>query len=117
MICVVFSELYDSPALQAVQLEDGSTAFIQQALQMSTPDTILAIQESDTVSDLPLEEITDPETVTVLEQYAAKVTQVHRYTITYERNDQRIKLCLLKPILDFTDRRNGVLYKHWNAHK
>ncbi|XP_026992366.2 zinc finger protein 143a isoform X2 [Tachysurus fulvidraco] len=66
-------ELYDSPALQAVQLEDGSTAFIQQPLQMSTPDTILAIQESDTVSDLPLEEITDPETVTVLEQYTAKI--------------------------------------------
>ncbi|KAK2869649.1 hypothetical protein Q7C36_001520 [Tachysurus vachellii] len=75
-------ELYDSPALQAVQLEDGSTAFIQQALQMSTPDTILAIQESDTVSDLPLEEITDPETVTVLEQYAAKIEEMEFYTNT-----------------------------------
>lgn len=74
MICVPFSEVYDSPALQAVQLEDGSTAFIQHALQMSQPDTILAIQESDTVSDLSLEGIADPGTVTVLEQYTAKVT-------------------------------------------
>lgn len=76
MICVLFSEVYDSPALQAVQLEDGSTAVIQHALQMSQPDTFLAIQESDTVSGLPLEGITDPGTVAVLEQYAAKVTQM-----------------------------------------
>ncbi|KAK3561825.1 hypothetical protein QTP86_017065, partial [Hemibagrus guttatus] len=72
-------EVYNSPALQAVQLEDGSTAFIQHALQMSQPDTILAIQESDRVSDLPLEEITDPETVTVMEQYAAKIEEMEPY--------------------------------------
>ncbi|KAG7327194.1 hypothetical protein KOW79_008800 [Hemibagrus wyckioides] len=72
-------EVYDSPALQAVQLEDGSTAFIQHTLQMSQPDTILAIQESDTVSDLPLEEITDPEAVTVLEQYGAKIEDMEPY--------------------------------------
>ncbi|XP_060796806.1 zinc finger protein 143a isoform X2 [Neoarius graeffei] len=75
-------EVYDSPALQAVQLEDGSTAFIQHALQMSQPDTFLAIQESDPVSGLRLEGIADPGTVTVLEQYAAKVEEMKPYTHT-----------------------------------
>lgn len=78
-------EVYDPPALQAVQLDDGSTAFIQHAVQMTQPDTILAIQESDTVSDLPLEGITDPGTVAVLEQYTAKVTYTRRdsnHTVT-----------------------------------
>lgn len=75
-------EMYDSPALQAVQLEDGSTAFIQHALQMSQPDTILAIQESDPVSDLSLAGIADPGTVTVLEQYTAKIKEMKPYAST-----------------------------------
>ncbi|MCI4383116.1 hypothetical protein PGIGA_G00022710 [Pangasianodon gigas] len=75
-------EVYDSPALQAVQLEDGSTAFIQHAVQMSQSDTILAIQESDAVSDLPLEGITDPGTVTVLEQYTTKIEEMKPYANT-----------------------------------
>lgn len=61
-----------------MQLEDGSTAFIQHTLQMAQPDAILAIQESDTVSDFSLEEVTDPGTVAVLEQYTAKVTDIYR---------------------------------------
>ncbi|XP_046714154.1 zinc finger protein 143a isoform X2 [Silurus meridionalis] len=69
-------EVYDSTVLQAVQLEDGSTAFIQQMMQ---PDTILSIQESDTVSDLPLDGITDPGNVTVLEQYTTNIEEMKPY--------------------------------------
>lgn len=111
-LCPV-SEVYDSPALQAVQLEDGSTAFIQHAVQMTQPDTILAIQESDPATDLPLEGFADPETITVLEQYTPKVQSYHVNEIIHRDSLSNV----LKHVLVFTDGRNETLCKCWLAHK
>ncbi|XP_035272805.1 zinc finger protein 143-like [Anguilla anguilla] len=71
----VFSapEIYDQSTLQAVQLEDGTTAYIQHTVQMPETNTILAIQADGTVSDLQADGAIDPETISVLEQYTAKV--------------------------------------------
>lgn len=69
----MFSETYDPSALQAVQLEDGSTAYIQHAVQIPQANTILAIQENGTLSDLQVDGTIDPETLSALEQYTTKV--------------------------------------------
>ncbi|KAJ8247548.1 hypothetical protein GJAV_G00247610 [Gymnothorax javanicus] len=66
-------EMYDQSTLQAVQLEDGTTAYIQHTVQMPQNNTILTIQADGTVSDLQAEGTIDPETISVLEQYTAKV--------------------------------------------
>ncbi|XP_036400445.1 zinc finger protein 143 isoform X1 [Megalops cyprinoides] len=66
-------ETYDQSTLQAVQLEDGTTAYIQHTVQMPQSNTILAIQADGTVSDLQADGSIDPETISVLEQYTAKV--------------------------------------------
>lgn len=63
-------ETYDQGGLQAVQLEDGTTAYIQHMPQTST---ILAIQADGTVADLQTEGAIDPDTISVLEQYSAKM--------------------------------------------
>nr|KAF6439555.1 zinc finger protein 143 [Molossus molossus] len=66
---------YDQSALQAVQLEDGTTAYIHHAVQVPQSDTILAIQADGTVAGLHTGDATiDPETISALEQYAAKVS-------------------------------------------
>ncbi|XP_043915215.1 zinc finger protein 143 [Protopterus annectens] len=68
-------ETYDQSALQAVQLEDGTTAYIHHAVQVPQSDTILAIQADGTVAGLHTGEATiDAETISALEQYAAKVS-------------------------------------------
>lgn len=65
---------YDQSALQAVQLEDGTTAYIHHAVQVPQSDTILAIQADGTVAGLHTGDATiDPDTISALEQYAAKV--------------------------------------------
>lgn len=46
------SDSYDQSALQAVQLEDGTTAYIHHAVQVPQSDTILAIQADGTVAGL-----------------------------------------------------------------
>jgi len=57
-----------------VQLEDGSTAYIQHTVHMPQSNTILAIQADGTIADVQAEATTmDPETISVLEQYTAKV--------------------------------------------
>ncbi|XP_076879731.1 zinc finger protein 143a isoform X1 [Brachyhypopomus gauderio] len=71
-------ETCDPGALQAVQLEDGSTAYIQHAVHVPQSGTILAIQEKGT--DLHMEGSIDPETVSVLEQYTAKVEEMEPYS-------------------------------------
>uniref|UniRef100_A0A8C1ZR43 Zinc finger protein 143-like n=1 Tax=Cyprinus carpio TaxID=7962 RepID=A0A8C1ZR43_CYPCA len=63
-------ETYDQGGLQAVQLEDGTTAYIQ---HMPPSNTILAIQADGTVADLQTEGTIDAETISVLEQYSAKM--------------------------------------------
>lgn len=66
---------YDQSALQAVQLEDGTTAYIHHAVQVPQSDTILAIQADGTVAGLHTGDAAiDPDTISALEQYAAKVS-------------------------------------------
>ncbi|KAK7811616.1 hypothetical protein U0070_006052 [Myodes glareolus] len=66
---------YDQSSLQAVQLEDGTTAYIHHAVQVPQSDTILAIQADGTVAGLHTGDATiDPDTISALEQYAAKVS-------------------------------------------
>uniref|UniRef100_A0A6I8NGQ2 Zinc finger protein 143 n=1 Tax=Ornithorhynchus anatinus TaxID=9258 RepID=A0A6I8NGQ2_ORNAN len=66
---------YDQSALQAVQLEDGTTAYIHHSVQVPQSDTILAIQADGTVAGLHTGDGTiDPDTISALEQYAAKVS-------------------------------------------
>nr|XP_033783920.1 zinc finger protein 143 isoform X3 [Geotrypetes seraphini] len=66
---------YDQNALQAVQLEDGTTAYIHHAVQVPQTDTILAIQADGTVAGLHTGDASiDPDTISALEQYAAKVS-------------------------------------------
>ncbi|XP_036443158.1 zinc finger protein 143a [Colossoma macropomum] len=72
-------EAYDPSGLQAVQLEDGSTAYIQHAVQMPQANTILTIQENGTLSDLHVDGTIDPETISVLEQFATKVEEIEPY--------------------------------------
>ena len=68
------SDSYDQSALQAVQLEDGTTAYIHHAVQVPQSDTILAIQADGTVAGLHTGDAAiDPDTISALEQYAAKV--------------------------------------------
>lgn len=71
-LCV---ETYDQSGLQEVQLEDGSTAYIQHTVHMPQPNTILAIQADGTIADLQADAAAiDPETISVLEHYGTKVT-------------------------------------------
>ncbi len=67
------ADTYEPNTLQAVQLEDGSTAYIHHAVQMSQPNTILAIQTNGTVADLHTDATIDQETINALEQYTTKV--------------------------------------------
>lgn len=60
--------------MQAVQLEDGTTAYIHHMIQVPQSDTILTVQADSTLAGLHTGETTvDPETISVLEQYATKV--------------------------------------------
>lgn len=57
-----------------MQLEDGSTAYIQHTVHMPPSNTILAIQADGTIADLQAEATAlDPDTISVLEQYTTKV--------------------------------------------
>lgn len=68
------ADTYDQSGLQEVQLEDGSTAYIQHTVHMPQSNTILAIQADGTIADLQAEATSlDPETISVLEQYTTKV--------------------------------------------
>lgn len=68
------AETYDQSGLQEVQLEDGSTAYIQHTVHMPQSNTILAIQADGTIADLQADATgLNPETISVLEQYATKV--------------------------------------------
>lgn len=69
------AETYDQSGLQEVQLEDGSTAYIQHTVHMPQSNTILAIQADGTIADLQADATgLNPETISVLEQYATKVS-------------------------------------------
>uniref|UniRef100_A0A673AEJ7 C2H2-type domain-containing protein n=1 Tax=Sphaeramia orbicularis TaxID=375764 RepID=A0A673AEJ7_9TELE len=71
------ADSYDQSGLQEVQLEDGSTAYIQHTVHMPQSNTILAIQADGTIADLQAEAAAiDPETISVLEQYTTKVENI-----------------------------------------
>nr|XP_042128843.1 zinc finger protein 143-like [Peromyscus maniculatus bairdii] len=88
---------YDQSSLQAVQLEDGTTAYIHHAVQVPQSDTILAIQADGTVAGLHAGDATiDPDTISALEQYAAKVSIDGSESVTSTgligENDQEKKM-------------------------
>lgn len=73
-VCPV--EGYDPSALEAVQLEDGSTAYIHHPVSEPSDSTILAVQTEVGLEDLAAEdeEGFSADTVVALEQYANKVS-------------------------------------------
>lgn len=85
-----------------MQLEDGSTAYIQHTVHMPQSNTILAIQADGTIADLQAEATAlDPETISVLEQYTTKVKLLPRWACVVWRachvtqnQDQGVCLCL-----------------------
>ncbi|XP_037110652.1 zinc finger protein 143 isoform X1 [Syngnathus acus] len=80
------AETYEQSGLQEVQLEDGSTAYIQHTVHMPQPNTILAIQADGTIADLQAEATAiDPDTISVLEQYTAKVESIENPLVSYGR--------------------------------
>lgn len=70
------TEGYDPSALEAVQLEDGSTAYIHHPVAVPPDSTILAVQTEVGLEDLAAEddEGFSADTVVALEQYASKVS-------------------------------------------
>ncbi|TNN00118.1 hypothetical protein fugu_011364 [Takifugu bimaculatus] len=79
-------ETYDQSGLQEVQLEDGSTAYIQHTVHMPQSNTILAIQADGTIADLQADATgLNPETISVLEQYATKVESIENQLGSYSR--------------------------------
>ncbi|KAM8861348.1 zinc finger protein 143 isoform 1-T1 [Synchiropus picturatus] len=79
-------DTYDQSGLQEVQLEDGSTAYIQHTVHMPQQNAILAIQADGTIADLQSDATSiDPETISVLEQYTAKVENIENSLATYGR--------------------------------
>lgn len=70
------AESYDSSAFEAVQLEDGSTAYIHRPVIMPPGSTILEVQAETGLEELAGEEEDDAfdvETINALKQYASKV--------------------------------------------
>lgn len=72
------AEGYDPSALEAVQLEDGSTAYIHHPMAVPSDGTILAVQTEVGLEDLAAEEDEgfSADTVVALEQYASKVSSL-----------------------------------------
>lgn len=70
------AEGYNPSALEAVQLEDGSTAYIQHPVSVPSDSTILAVHTEVGLEDLAAEddEGFSADTVVALEQYASKVS-------------------------------------------
>lgn len=69
-------EGYDPSALEAVQLEDGSTAYIHHPVSEPSDSAVLAVQTEVGLEDLAAEdeEAFSADTVVALEQYASKVS-------------------------------------------
>ena len=74
------TETHGQNTLQAVQLEDRTTAYIQHTVQMPQSNTILTTHAGSTVSDFNDGTI-DQETISVLEQYASKVVSRGSFTL------------------------------------
>lgn len=72
------AEGYDPSALEAVQLEDGSTAYIHHPVAVPSDGAILAVQTEVGLEDLATEddEGFGADTVVALEQYTSKVSSL-----------------------------------------
>lgn len=70
------AENYDSSTFEAVQLEDGSTAYIHRPVIVPPGSTVLEVQAEAGLEELAGEEEDDAfdvETINALKQYASKV--------------------------------------------
>lgn len=69
------SECYDPNTFEAVQLEDGSTAYIHRPVIVPPGSTILEVQAETGLEELAGEEEDDAfvETINALKQYTSKV--------------------------------------------
>ncbi|XP_033072798.1 zinc finger protein 76 isoform X3 [Trachypithecus francoisi] len=83
-------EGYDPSTLEAVQLEDGSTAYIHHPVAVPSESTILAVQTEVGLEDLAAEddEGFNADTVVALEQYASKV--LHDSQIPHSGKGQQV---------------------------
>nr|XP_014991682.1 zinc finger protein 76 isoform X3 [Macaca mulatta] len=83
-------EGYDPSTLEAVQLEDGSTAYIHHPVAVPSESTILAVQTEVGLEDLAAEddEGFSADTVVALEQYASKV--LHDSQIPHNGKGQQV---------------------------
>ncbi|XP_009203237.1 zinc finger protein 76 isoform X3 [Papio anubis] len=83
-------EGYDPSTLEAVQLEDGSTAYIHHPVAVPSESTILAVQTEVGLEDLAAEddEGFNADTVVALEQYASKV--LHDSQIPHNGKGQQV---------------------------
>lgn len=99
---VFLAEGCDPSALEAVQLEDGSTAYIHHPVAVPSDSTILAVQTEVGLEDLAAEddEGFSTDTVVALEQYASKVsTQSLTLSITHNSRASPAHYLLVLPEL------------------
>lgn len=80
LLCLILllplAESYDSSTFEAVQLEDGSTAYIHRPVIVPPGSTVLEVQAEAGLEELAGEEEDDAfdvETINALKQYASKV--------------------------------------------
>ncbi|XP_036388077.1 zinc finger protein 76 [Megalops cyprinoides] len=66
---------YDPNAVEAVQLEDGSTAYIHHPSGLHAGGTILTVHAGGALEELATEDPVENDTISTLEQYAAKMTE------------------------------------------
>lgn len=67
---------YDPGTVEAVQLEDGSTAYIHHPSALQSGGAILTVQAGGTLEELAA----DPDTISTLEAYAARVRITNTHT-------------------------------------
>lgn len=61
---------YDPSAVEEVQLEDGSTAYIHHPSGLQAGSTILTVQAGGTLEELTAENQVDADTIACLESYS-----------------------------------------------
>lgn len=64
---------YDPSAVEAVQLEDGSTAYIHHPSGLQAESTILTVQAGGALEELTADDQVDADTIACLQSYSAKV--------------------------------------------
>lgn len=75
-----FADSYEPGTFQAVQLEDGSTAYIHHPVIVAPGSTVLEVQTESGLEELAKEEEEysfDVDTINALQQYGRKVRPQH----------------------------------------